>query len=84
MKLEERRVSPRMGLPVVTVLEGDAPYEQGYHNEEGGLLPSSKTLVKESQEVPAQKEEKDETRRQAESLRAGCRQRHLVRALEWM
>jgi hypothetical protein len=53
-----------MGLPIVTVLEGDAPYEQGYHNnKEGGLLPSSKTPVEESQEVPAQKEEKDETRR---------------------
>jgi hypothetical protein len=38
MKLEERRISPRMGLPIVTVLEGDAPYEQGYHKEEGGLL----------------------------------------------
>src|SRR5215216_3073848 len=31
--LEQRRISPRMGLPISAVLEGDAPYEQGYHNE---------------------------------------------------
>jgi hypothetical protein len=27
-----------MGLPISTILEGDAPYERGYHNEEGGLF----------------------------------------------
>jgi hypothetical protein len=31
--LEQRRISPRMDLPIVTVLKGDAPYERGYHNE---------------------------------------------------
>src|SRR5829696_5041842 len=31
MKLERRRISPRMGLSTVTVLKGDTPYEQGYH-----------------------------------------------------
>src|SRR5688572_199904 len=36
--LEQRRISPRMDLPIVTVLKGDAPYERGYHNQEGGLL----------------------------------------------
>jgi hypothetical protein len=36
--LEQRRISPRMDLPIVTVLKGDAPYEKGYHNQEGGLL----------------------------------------------
>jgi hypothetical protein len=71
-----------MGLPIVTILEGDAPYEQGYHNEEGRLLPSSKTPVEENQEVPTQKEEEDEARWQAESLRPGRHQWHLVRALD--
>jgi hypothetical protein len=33
MNLEQRRISPRMSLPIVTVLKGDAPYEKGYHNE---------------------------------------------------
>src|SRR5215207_9508936 len=83
MTLEDRRISPRMGLPILTVLEGDASYEQGYHNEEGGLLPLSKALVEESQEVPAQEEEEQhEARWQAEGIRAGRRQRHLVRALD--
>jgi len=31
MSLEQRRISPRIGLSMVTVLKGDAPYEQGYH-----------------------------------------------------
>jgi hypothetical protein len=60
MDLEVRRISPRTGLPIVTVLEGDAPYEQGYHNEEGGLLPPSKTPVEEAQEVPAQAKPEEE------------------------
>jgi antitoxin component of MazEF toxin-antitoxin module len=41
MDLEQRRISPRMDLPMSpfsTVLKGDAPYERGYHNEGGGLL----------------------------------------------
>jgi hypothetical protein len=33
VNLEQGRISPRMGVPIVTVLEGDAPYERGYHNE---------------------------------------------------
>jgi hypothetical protein len=32
MNLEQRRISPRIGLSMVTVLKGDAPYEQGYHD----------------------------------------------------
>jgi hypothetical protein len=61
MNLEQIRISPRMGLPkIVTVLEGDAPYEQGYHNKQGGLLPPSKTSVEETQEAPAQKEEQEQ------------------------
>ena len=60
-----------MGLPIVTVLKGDAPYEKGYHNQEGGLLPSSKTLVEETQEVPAQAKEKK--RRQGGRPRASDR-----------
>ena len=32
MNLEQRRISPRMGLPITTILEGDAPHEQDYHN----------------------------------------------------
>jgi hypothetical protein len=56
VKLEQRLISPRMGLPMfanVTVLEGDASYEQGYPNdqEEGGLLPSSETPVEETQDL---------------------------------
>jgi hypothetical protein len=27
VNLERRRISPRMSLPTITVLEGDAPYE---------------------------------------------------------
>jgi hypothetical protein len=41
-----------MGLPIVTVLKGDAPYERGYHTEQSGLLPPSKTTVEETQEAP--------------------------------
>jgi hypothetical protein len=55
VKLEQRRITPRMGLPIVTVLKGDAPYERSYHTEEGGLHPSSKTPMKKAQEVPAKK-----------------------------
>jgi hypothetical protein len=59
MNLEQRRIFPRMGLPIVTVLKGDAPYEQGYHNEQGGLLSSSSTSVEETQEAPAQEKEQE-------------------------
>jgi hypothetical protein len=52
-----------MALPIVTVLEGDASYERGYHTEEGGLLPPSKTPVEETQEVPTQTHEKEHTTR---------------------
>jgi hypothetical protein len=47
------------GIATITVLEGGAPYERGYHNEQCGLLPSSETTVEETQEVPVQKEDKD-------------------------
>ena len=73
-----------MGLPILTVLEGDAPYERGYHNEEGGLLSSSSTSVEETQEASAQKEEQEQAGRQTEGLRQICRQRYLVRALDGM
>jgi hypothetical protein len=63
LKLEQRRISPRIVLPIVTVLEGDASYERGYHNREGGLLPPSKTPVEETQEVPTQTHEKEHTTR---------------------
>jgi len=33
-----------MRLPIVTVLKGDAPYERGYHTEEGRLLPPPRPL----------------------------------------
>jgi hypothetical protein len=67
--LEQRRISPRMVLPIVTVLKGDAPYGRGYHNQEGGLLEPSSPSVEETREVPAQKQEEDEyQRRQAEGL----------------
>jgi hypothetical protein len=36
--LEQRRISPRMDSPIVTVLKGDAPYERAYHNQQRGLL----------------------------------------------
>jgi hypothetical protein len=36
--LEQRRISPRMDLSILTVPKGDAPYARGYHNQEGGLL----------------------------------------------
>jgi TolA-binding protein len=38
MNLEQRRISPRMGLPTFTICKADAPNERGYHNQEGGLL----------------------------------------------
>jgi hypothetical protein len=70
MNLEQRRISPRMGLPITTILEGDAPHEQGYHNEQSELLPSSSTSVEEAQEAPAQKEElQQQAGRQAEGVR---------------
>ena len=53
MNLEQRRISPRMGLPkIVTVPKGDAPYQRGYHNQQSGLLPPSKTTVEETQAAP--------------------------------
>jgi hypothetical protein len=71
-----------MGLPIVTVLKGDASYEQGYHNQEGRLLPPSKTPMEKAQEMLAQKEKEGEPRRQAECLRPRRYQRHLVCALD--
>jgi transposase len=55
----------------VTVLKGDAPYERGYHSEKNGLLPPSKTSVKETQEAPAQKWEQEQAGRQAKGVREG-------------
>jgi hypothetical protein len=70
MNLEQKRISPRMGLPTTTILEGDAPHEQGYHTEQSELLPSSSTSVEEAQEAPAQKEEQhQQAGRQAEGVR---------------
>jgi hypothetical protein len=70
MNLEQRRISPRMGLPITTILERDVPYERGYHNEQSELLPSSKTSVEEAQETPAQKDEQhQQAGRQAEGVR---------------
>src|SRR5215211_4410462 len=66
LDLEQRRISPRMDLPIVSVLKGDAPCERGYHNQERGLLPPSSPSVEETQEMPAQKEEEEYERRQAE------------------
>jgi hypothetical protein len=60
MNLKERHISPRMGLPMSPFSkEMRLIYEQGYHNnqEEGGLLPSSKTPVEETQEMLAQEEQ---------------------------
>lgn len=82
VSLEQRRISLRMGLPISTILEGDAPYERGYHNEEGGLFPPSETPVEEAQEAPAQEEGEKPEGGQAEGFRPGCRQRHLVRPLD--
>jgi hypothetical protein len=67
-KLEEGRISLRMRLPIVTVLKGDAPYERGYHTEEGRLLPPPPPLVEEAQEVPAQANKDDQTRWQTKSI----------------
>jgi hypothetical protein len=53
---------------IVTVLKVDAPYEQGYHNKEGGLLPPSKTPVEETQVASTQEEEEEQARRQAEGV----------------
>jgi hypothetical protein len=53
MKVEQRRISPRMGLPPSPFSKGVAPYGRGYHNAENGLLPSSETTVEETQEVLA-------------------------------
>jgi transposase len=74
MKVEQRRISPRMDLSIVTVLKGDAPYERGYHNNKSGLLPSSQTTVEETQQVPAQKQEEEQPGRQTESFRQSRRQ----------
>src|SRR5215216_3758917 len=52
-----------MSLPTVTVLKGDASYDQGYHNQEGRLLPPSKTPMEKAQEMLAQ----EEIRRRAEA-----------------
>ena len=68
----------------MTVLKGDAPYESGYHSEKNGLLPPSKTSVKETQEAPAQKWEQEQAGRQAKGVREGRRQRYLVLALDGM
>ena len=73
-----------MGLPILTVLEGDAPYVQDYHIEESGLLPPSSTSVEETQKAPAQKEQQQQAGRQAEGVRQGRSQRYLVRALDGM
>src|SRR5215216_5638620 len=84
MKLEQRRISPRMGLPKFTICKGDAPSERGYHNEQSGLLPPSSTSVEETQKAPAQKEQQQQAGRQAEGVRQGRSQRYLVRALDGM
>src|SRR5829696_8735624 len=83
VSLEQRRISPRMGLPPSPFSKGDAPYGRGYHNAENGLLPDAEAIVEETQEIPAQaKEESKRERRQAQSLREGSRRRHLVCALD--
>src|SRR5918994_4975521 len=69
MKVEQRRISPRMGLPPSPFSKGVAPYGRGYHTAENGLLPYSETTVEETQEVPAQKEDKEQPRRQTKSFR---------------
>src|SRR5215211_2119766 len=85
VSLEQRRISPRMGLPPSPFSKGDAPYGRGYHNAENGLLPDAEAIVEETQEIPAQaKEESKRERRQAQSLREGSRRRHLVCALDRM
>ena len=85
MKVEQRRISPRMDLPPLPFSKGDAPYGRGYHNAENGLLPDAQAIVEETKEIPAQaKEQTKRQRRQAPSLREGGRQRHLVRALDGM
>jgi hypothetical protein len=84
MNLEQRRISPSVGLLIVTVLKRDAPYERGYHNEQGGLLSPSSTSVEETQEAPAQEEEQVQPGRRAEGVRQGRRQRYLVHALDGM
>src|SRR5215213_8777496 len=52
------RLYPRMSLSMVTVLKGDAPYEQGYHVWQSGLLPPSSTSLEEAQEASAHEEER--------------------------
>src|SRR5215212_1808528 len=85
VSLEQRRISPRMGLPPSPFSKGDAPYGRGYHNAENGLLPDAEAIVEETQEIPAQaKEESKRESRQAQSLREGSRRRHLVCALDRM
>jgi transposase len=63
-----------MGLPPSPFSKGVAPYGRGYHNEQCGLLPSSETTVEETQEVPVQKEDKEQARRQTQSFRQSGRQ----------
>jgi hypothetical protein len=62
LKLEEGRISPRMRFANITLLKGDAPYESGYHNQEGRLLPPSPPSMEETQEVPAQANKVDQRR----------------------
>ena len=72
-------------MPPSRFSKGDAPYGRGYHNAENGLLPDAEAIVEETKEIPAQaNEEKKRQRRQAQSLREGGRQRHLVCALDRM
>jgi hypothetical protein len=68
IKLEEGRISPRMRLPIVTVLKGDAPYERGYHTEQSRLLPPPPPPVEEAQEVPAQANKDEQTRWQTKGI----------------
>src|SRR5829696_7807299 len=84
VSLEQRRISPRMGLPPSPFSKGDAPYGRGYHNAENGLLPDAEAIVEETQEVPAQAKEKQWQRWQTEGFRQSRRQRHLVRAVDRM
>src|SRR5215211_6538816 len=73
VSLEQRRISPRMGLPPSPFSKGDAPYGRGYHNAENGLLPDAEAIVEETQEIPAQAKE--------ESKREGGRPRASERAV---
>src|SRR5215213_9074796 len=63
VSLEQRRISPRMGLPPSPFSKGDAPYGRGYHNAENGLLPDAEAIVEETQEIPAQAKEESKRER---------------------